>query len=95
MTALLTIVQGLSSIVRSWALYPLDDRNPSINLALTFILIDESAFYTAVWLFSAMLFETALDIERLFGKSTQEDVQVVKKNFNIARIIVAALIVLV
>ena len=46
-------------------MFPIYNEELRLDVAGITILLGDMSFYNAVWLFSAMLFETALDIERL------------------------------
>ena len=60
----LTIFQGIASILRTVALLPVSDNKDIMwNFLGITILFDNIAFFNAVWLFSAMICETAIDIE--------------------------------
>ena len=92
-TALLTVFQGIAAIVRTWAEFPIYSSKPKMKIYGVAIFADDVSFYSAVWLFSAMLYESALDIESLLGKSNRQDTKKVKRNFNIARVAGAGLII--
>ena len=71
------------------------------------IFVDDVSFYLALWLFCALVYETALDIERMLEKKKTEQLdspalnhelikakKKVKSRFVQARIIVSVLIIL-
>lgn len=63
------VVNGLGAILivlatETWFVHPYA-KNVFFAVAL---FIDESSFFLSIWLFGAMMLETALDIERTVSK---------------------------
>ena len=98
------ILNGMSSIARQLSDDPFHflDGIQQNTFAFAYFL-DESTFYLALWLFGAMVLETALDIERMILRDREDNAElaqhrtteVVKKNFKMANICVSVSIVLV
>ena len=82
-------------MIRAWAAFPPNMHEPKFNWASFSTIVEDCSFYNAVWLFSAMIYESAYDIERILVKQSEEDdTDVMKRKFTIGRI-VAAIITLV
>ena len=60
----MTIINGVASIFRTWAFFPVFGFEFNYEKAMIFYLVEDVAFYLAIFLFGAMYYEVSVDIER-------------------------------
>lgn len=63
--ASITIVNGVSAILRTWALFPIFGFTQRYEVFSTFYLLEDVSFYLAIWLFGMKYYEVSLDLERI------------------------------
>ena len=97
------ILNGVSSIVRTWSIDPIYmNEKEEIDIFTVSYFLEDCCLYLAIWLFGAMVLETALDIEDLVLLDPDEHKNIDlrrtqqrrRKIFQISNIIVSVFIVL-
>ena len=69
MISICLVLNGLAAILRAITIDPFFFfEELQYNAMVTAIFIDDVSFYLALWLFGALTYETALDIERMLEK---------------------------
>lgn len=71
---MLCFLNGIFGLARIFALFPvfIDGKTGSIRAFSVYFTIESFCFYLAIWLFGIKYYETALDIEHMLSKDSQQ-----------------------
>ena len=69
----MAIINGVSSIFRTWALFPVFGFEQNYDLFFASYFIEDVSFYLAIFLFGAMYYEVSMDIERAINPFLQQE----------------------